>query len=108
MAKIKRKRWIVRLIQKLLGLKTPTEQLKADYAKALKSLKPFEVVITINKAERKGMGRMNFERMIGRDTDKGVIIIDPKEALKHATNHQSNNIRKKRQRTRVQHPSRRK
>ncbi|STY45511.1 Uncharacterised protein [Listeria grayi] len=38
---------------------------------------------------------MNFEHMIGRDTEKGIIITDPKEELKHATSHKSNHIRKK-------------
>ncbi|CUK34099.1 hypothetical protein LM500065_150169 [Listeria monocytogenes] len=51
---------------------------------------------------------MNFEHMIGRDTEKGIIITDPKEALKYAASHKSDNIRKKRQGTRVQHPSGRK
>ncbi|EAC4425312.1 hypothetical protein AK16_08185 [Listeria monocytogenes] len=60
----------------------------------------------VNK--RVGMLAMNFEHMIGRDSEKGVIIIDPKEELKHATSHKSNHIRKKRQKTRVQHPSGRK
>ncbi|EAC5052007.1 hypothetical protein Y386_13180 [Listeria monocytogenes] len=57
--------------------------------------------------KRNGMRAMNFEHMIGRDTEKGIII-DPKEEIKHAANHQSDHIRTERQRTRVQHTSRRK
>ncbi|HGM3999485.1 TPA: hypothetical protein ACKO9N_001428 [Listeria monocytogenes] len=111
MAKIKRKKWIVRMVQKLLGLKTPTEQLKADYkkyARTLKSLRPFEWELTINKTEREGMEAMNFEHMIGRDTEKGITITDPKEELKHAASNQSNHIRAERQTARVQHSSGRK
>ncbi|EOA0758693.1 hypothetical protein [Listeria monocytogenes] len=58
--------------------------------------------------KRNGMRAMNFEHMIGRDTEKGIIITDPKEELKHAASHKSDHIRKKRQETRVQHPSGRK
>ncbi|EAH1035575.1 hypothetical protein A0I97_09010 [Listeria monocytogenes] len=60
------------------------------------------------KTGRNGMRAMNFEHMIGRDTEKGIIIIDPKEEIRHAANHQSDHIRTERQRTRVQHTSRRK
>ncbi|EAE0718365.1 hypothetical protein Q876_08955 [Listeria monocytogenes] len=58
--------------------------------------------------KRVGMLAMNFEHMIGRDTEKGIIITDPKEELKHAASHKSDNLGKKRQKTRVQHPSGRK